>query len=269
MPAPKVEFDPSLARDNLDALADNSYPGRGIILGVSEGGEQAVQVYWVMGRSPNSRNRVMLEENGVVRTDPFDASKVEDPSLIIYNAMRAGHMFNQTHVVSNGDQTDTVINHLRNGQEPSVYARFVGALMTRDYEPDADNFTTRITGMTFVPNFPEQMPGQETYAYSLIRRNPATGENEHAFSSGKLEDIPDGSGICFHTYERDNGDDVPLPPFAGSPYAVPLGGDAVSIASEMWDALDEVNRVALAVKTINRQTGEVTIDIVNQLQEAA
>lgn len=257
-------FDTGLMRENMEALAANPYPGRGIILGVSELGDQAVQAYWVMGRSENSRNRVMVENQGEVKTEAFDASKVVDPSLIIYRAMLSTWQVNQTHIVSNGDQTDTIFDRLHHGHEPDVYSRFVGGLLERDFEPDEPNYTPRVSGITFVPTLGGSGTEFGQYAYSIIRRSPTTSKSEHTFGRGYLLQIPNGRGLCYHTYESDGN---PLPSFAGSPYAVKLQDDAESIATSLWENLDEENRVALAVKTIDRKTGGVVIKLVNRLSK--
>jgi IMP cyclohydrolase len=257
-------FDPSVMTANMEALAANPYPGRGIVLGVSEGGEQAVQAYWVMGRSENSRNRVLVEnEDGSVRTEAFDPSKVLDPSLIIYNAMRTVDQFHSTHVVSNGDQTDTLVDEInRRHARLSLSERFLDALIQREFEPDAPNFTPRITATTFTPLQPGFSDGR--YNYSLIKRNPTTGGAEHTFGGGSLGGIPEGTGICFHTY---NGDGDPLPAFEGSPFAVPVQETAEEIAGTLWESLDAQNRVAIVAKTINLTTGQIAHHIINQLAE--
>lgn len=256
-------FDTSLMEANMEALADNPYPGRGIVLGVSEGGEQAVQAYWVMGRSDNSRNRILAEVDGVVRTEAFDPSKVEDPSLIIYNALVTARLYHGSHIVSNGDQTDTVHERLMDASskgDRDVHDSFRSALFGRVFEPDPPNFTPRITGMIF--------PGNNTYDYSIIRRNPVTEQAEHTFGGGKLGDIPEGAGICFHTYETDSpSKSEPIPSFEGGPYAVPVGETADDFADSLWGVLNEENRVALAVKTIDLFSGEIAIKLVNQLEE--
>ena len=259
-------------QDNRDALAANPYPGRGIVLGLSEDGDKAVQAYWVMGRSENSRNRILVRENGTVRTEAFDSSKVEDPSLIIYNAMRTAQFPSwgaDVHVVSNGDQTDTVrakIGGLSRPKGPrGMFEDFVGALLTREFEPDAPNFTPRITGMIALADT------DSIYGYSIICRNPVTEEPEYAFSRGRLDSIPAGAGICFHTYEED-GD--PLPAFKGSPYAVPVGATAEETAESLWEELNPDNRVSLVVKTIGlagreapqRNYGLTDVHIINKLQ---
>lgn len=266
-------FDSGQIQTNIDMLAENPYPGRGIILGNSADATKSVQAYWVMGRSDNSRNRVLAQSNSTVKTEAFDPSKMKDPSLVIYNAMVEATISLPTadidnpihthlHIISNGDQTDTVRTqvstmHKSEGWEES----FRNALMKREFEPDDPNFTPRITGMLVIRAAVSFNP---SYYYSIISRNPTTGKPEYTFGEGILEkDIPSGAGICFHTYK---GDGDPLPSFEGSPYGVPLlEATTQETAESLWDNLNSDNRVALAVKTIDKQTGEVTINIINQL----
>lgn len=254
------EFDKSLVGRNMIVLGRNPYPGRGIVLGRSTDGE-AVQVYWVMGRSENSRNRILIPGSAdTVRTEAYDESKVEDPNLIIYNAMRTVRKaFNEgdAHVVSNGDQTDSVWGRMARPYlvDNNAVIAFQNALLRREFEPDEPNYTARVTGMIAVGNV-------APYAYSIIRRNPASGTSEHTFGSGSLLDIPKGFGLCFHTYEDDG---EPLPTFEGSPYAVSLDGSASETAEVYWDLLDKENRVGIAVKTIDLDSDQVDIAIKNQL----
>ncbi len=269
MSAETQGFDVQQMQANAERLADNPYPGRGIILGNSADATKSVLAYWVMGRSSNSRNRVLVQEDDIVKTEAFDPSAMEDPSLVIYNAMREVDVWNPTfntaldgrlYVVSNGDQTDTV--HRDAGWKrydiDGQGATFRQALLSRKFEPDAPNYTPRITGMIVA----ETAGFAALYHYSLIKRNPTTGRPEHTFGEGDLKDIPAGAGICLHTYR---GDGNPLPSFEGSPYAMPLEEDAEATAEALWEKLDSENRVALAVKTIDKQTGEVVVRIVNQL----
>jgi IMP cyclohydrolase len=241
-----------LRQDNLKRLSENPYPGRGIVLGLNSRGDEAQQVYWVMGRSENSRNRVLVREGDVVSTAPYDASKVIDPSLIIYNAMRiAGN----THVVSNGDQTDTIVESLENGQH------LWEALQTRTYEPDAPNYTPRISGLI------KKSPASRYphYDLSIIRRSEVTGEPQRIYSGGSY-DIQNekGAGHCIHTYK---GDGEPLPSFTEPPYKVPLGETTDETAETYWKNLNKDNRVALVVKGIRLATGEVNYRIINAHEE--
>lgn len=263
-------FDPAAQEYNMQAIADNPYPGRGIVLGVSADGTQAVETYWVMGRSENSRNRVLKNDGGVIKTDAFDPSKVQDPSLIIYNALRTAGAYSpdsaiDAHIVSNGDQTDTVAQQIvKPASGDDVYDSFRRALFTREFEPDAPNYTPRITGMITLGATFGRSPGR--YDYSIINRAYNTGQAEHTFGSGSLDVIPNGGGLCFHTYE---GDGNPLPSFDQSPFVIPVQVDAQETAEAFWDVLDADNRVALVTKTIDRDTGIVDYHIINALEEAA
>jgi len=246
-------------RRNLKALDANEYPGRGIVLGRDEQ-DDLVEAYWVEGRSPNSRNRVLAEKDDTsIETVAHDPSKVEDPSLIIYNAMRSRrHGEGVLHIVSNGDQTDTVYETASHKKILRPSDAFCEALFKREFEPDDPNFTARITGSVAVGSAFNQ------YNYSIIRRNPVTGQPEHTFGGGQLADIPAGAGLCFHTYER-NGN--PLPTFEAGPYAVPMGINANEIAEELWDSLNDQNRVGLAVRTFDSKSGEIKATrIINQLE---
>jgi IMP cyclohydrolase len=203
--------------------------------------------------------KILVEDKveGIIKTDAFDASKVEDPSLIIYNALRTVRLINRSHIVSNGDQTDTVYDRLwyaSRFSDSTVNHAFRNALLGREFEPDTPNFTPRITGMFY--------QGTASYDYSIIRRNPITGLPVHTSSSGKLEDIPEGAGICFHTYA---GDGDPLPAFDGNPYAISVQSTAAETAEALWESLDRENRVAIVAKTINLRTGIIKHEIINQL----
>lgn len=231
------------AAENMETLRKNPYPGRGIVMGMSENGNHAIQIYWVMGRSENSRNRILVEENGVVRTEPFDASKVQDPNLIIYTAIRE---VQGIHLVSNGDQTDSVADVISYGGD------FEHALTGRTYEPDAPNFTPRISAMYFNSAKP--------FKFSSIRKNP-DGSTEPIRDLHRPEPT-NGIGYVIHTYK---GDGDPLPSFDQAPYPVPLTGSLEEIAATFWDALNAANRVALAAKSIDTRTGTVDFRIINQL----
>ena len=233
-------------QDNMESLRQNPYPGRGIVMGFDETGNNAIQVYWVMGRSENSRNRLLVEDGQTVKTVPFDALKVKDPSLIIYNAMIE---VNGVHIVSNGDQTDTIGSAYREGKSP------IKAIGTRVYEPDAPNFTPRISGI-YDPNTPR------SFMFSKIRRaNAENAQPIHTFDYPILRTTP-GIGACFHTYE---GDGNPLPAFRGEPYSTLLSGSLDAIAQTYWGLLNADNRVSLAAKSINIKTGTTSVAIINQL----
>lgn len=225
---------------NESALADNPYPGRGIVVGVNDSGTEYVQVYWLMGRSDNSRNRLFVIEDNIVKTRPFDASKVEDPSLIIYNAMRE---IGGNHIVTNGDQTDTIFEFI------NLNKSFEQALETREYEPDAPNYTPRISAI---------LSPDKTIQISIIRRVNETSQREF----WQYDNINDGQGYCIHTYLSDR---TPLPSFDQAPFQVKIPTDIEVIADKFWNLLNEENRVSLVVKTINKSNGEVNFHIINKL----
>ena len=228
---------------NEQYLRENVYPGRGIVLGATPSGAALVQVYWIMGRSENSRNRVFVETADGVKTEAFDPSKMIDPSLVIYYVTRT---VGDKHIVTNGDQTDTVADFLKKG------GTFEAALLTRCYEPDAPNCTPRISGMT----------DAATGAYSLsILKTVGNDENceEKAFFTYKTP--INGTGHCIHTYD---GDGSPLPSFSGEPYEVSLCETARENAEKFWDMLDRSNRVSLLVKHIDCASGKVETVIVNR-----
>ena len=228
MPDPK-----EIAQENLETrIRSNPYPGRGILIGLSEDGTRLVQAYWIMGRSPNSRNRVFRAEGGDVWTEAADPAKVEDPSLIIYNAMRE---LDGVYIVSNGDQTDTIHDSLRHG------ATFEQALATRAHEPDAPNYTPRISGLI------DARSGVALAKMSVIKAS-AFGPEHSARSYFEIDDFSPGLGCCVTTYV---GDGAPLPPFEGEPFLLPLAAGEDAIADALWRALDADNKVSLAVKTLD------------------
>ena len=235
-----------IAADNLQTrIGANPYPGRGLVIGLSEDGAAYAQVYWTMGRSPNSRNRVFVAEGGDVWTEAADPSKIEDPSLIIYNAMRelAG-----LYIVSNGDQTDTISQAMAHG------ATFEQALATRVHEPDAPNCTPRISGILDLGS------GAPLAKLSVVKASPfdANASNRSYFH---VDAFQPGLGYTITTYM---GDGKPLPPFDGEPYLLPLDGGADAIADTLWSALDEDNKVSLAVKLIDPATGDSMVVVRNK-----
>lgn len=212
-----------------ELLEGNSYPGRGIIIGSTPGGK-AVIAYFIMGRSVNSRNRVFKMTNDGLFTEPFDASKVADPSLIIYRAV--GSFENNT-VVTNGDQTDTVLSALKVG------GTFEGALATREFEPDAPNFTPRISGMVTYDG------DGFTYKMSILKAADAEGKACARF----FYNYPAAPGVghFIHTYV---GDGNPLPTFQGEPERVTVPEDVESFANELWNSLDPDNKISLYVSAV-------------------
>ena len=212
-------------------LAANPYPGRGLVLGRSSDGEAWLQLYWIMGRSPNSRNRVFVADGATLRTEPFDAAAVEDPSLILYEAMLE---VGRAYLVSNGDQTRTIADALAQG------GSFEAALATREREPDAPNFTPRISGLI------DLRGGEPVFALSILKASRAdTAQTDRI--SVRPAPPPPGLGRGLTTYQ---GDGSPLPSFEGEPLWLPLAGSPEAVLARYWDALDRENRVALALKRI-------------------
>ncbi len=217
-----------------DYLKANPYPGRGIVLG--KAGGKAVIAYFIMGRSGNSRNRVFVEEADGVRTKAFDESKMQDPSLIIYYPYRR---VGDVHIITNGDQTDTVYAYLQEGKSMTE------ALRTRIYEPDGPNFTPRISGL---------IEGER--AVLSILKKDGEGTNRSFFEY----DLQEGQCRIIHTYQAN---EEPLPSFTGEPRLFALSGTAAEIADEIWTALDDENKVSLLVKTIAAD-GTIETKIINK-----
>lgn len=233
------------ATANLIHLAMNPYPGRGIVIGMDEFGKNMVQVYWIMGRSDNSRNRVFSsDDDGRLFTEAADPAKMQDPSLVIYNAMME---CDGRYVVSNGSQTDDIANN------KSWRYSFHDALSRWQYEPDAPNFTPRISCMC-------ALAGNAPLAQlSVLRKSPLSETCDRAFYV--YSEFPKGYGYCITTY---TGDGNPLPSWRGDPLLVPLYGDTETIAEDYWGALNEDNRVSLAVKFIPMDGSKSTIHIINK-----
>jgi IMP cyclohydrolase len=230
------------AHANLKTLAASAYPGRGIVMGQSSDGF-LVQVYWLMGRSEQSRNRILKQEGGQVRTVPVDPKKVTDPSLIIYTALAS---YRHWHVVSNGDHTDSFLQVVKAGRD------FRNALWGLDYEPDPPNNTPRIVGV-----LESGREGAEGWL-GIVKANPANGSSMRF--SYDYEELTPGLGWGITTYQ---GAGDPLPSYAGEPALLPLEGDETAIAERYWSALNGENRVALAVKRIDAQ-GTPKVVIKNQ-----
>jgi IMP cyclohydrolase len=240
---------------NLVALNANPYPGRGLVVGLDDTGDNLVQVYWIMGRSPNSRNRVFSAdlETGRVFTEAADPSRVKDPSLIIYNAMAETAQPKQ-YVVSNGHQTDTITQSLRGVFNVDVPgSTLFDALSLHRFEPDGPNWTPRISAVSSWHPYRVQIV--------VLRRSPWSFACDRSLHS--YEDLGAGYGYCVTTYD---GDGDPLPSFSGMPYLLPLEGDIDRVAEMFWDFLNAENRVALAVKFIGRQ-GKADIKIINAYQK--
>ena len=226
-------------------LAENSYPGRGIVIGKSADGKYAVTAYFIMGRSVNSRNRIFVTEKEGIRTQAYDPAKLEDPSLVIYAPVRV--LGNKT-IVTNGDQTDTIYELMDKQQT------FEQALRTRTFEPDPPNYTPRISGIMHLEN------GSFNYAMSILKSNngnPAAC-NRYTFA---YENPIAGEGHFIHTYK---GDGNPLPSFEGEPTCIGIDGDIDSFTQMIWDNLNEENKVSLFVRYIEIETGAYETRIVNK-----
>ena len=226
-------------------LQENSYPGRGIIIGRSADGAKAVAAYFIMGRSENSRNRVFVEDGEGIRTQAFDESKLTDPSLIIYAPVRV--LGNKT-IVTNGDQTDTIYE----GMDRQM--TFEQALRSREFEPDAPNYTPRISGIMHVEG------GKFNYAMSILKsRNGDPGSCcRYTFA---YENAVPGEGHFIHTYMHDGN---PLPSFEGEPKRIAIPDDMNAFADTLWSSLSEDNKVSLFVRYIDIATGKYESVIINK-----
>ena len=224
-------------------ITGNPYVGRGIVAGQSENGRYAVAAYFIMGRSANSRNRVFTKKNGEIFTEPFDASKVEDPSLIIYAALRK---LGNKLIFTNGDQTDTIYEGVKCG------ATFSGALATREFEPDKPNFTPRISCMMTL--------GEPlTYEMSILKSEDENGTDCCRFTfSYKAQP---GLGHFIHTYVTDGN---PIPTFQGEPERVMIPDDIDEFTNKLWRGLDENNKISLYVRYTDLSAGEETDRLINK-----
>lgn len=227
-------------------LGVNEYPGRGILLGRSEDGENAVIAYFIMGRSENSRNRVFETQGEGIRTKAFDESKMTDPSLIIYSPVRV--LGNRT-VVTNGDQTDTVYDSLNRG------GTFEDALRTRSFEPDSPNYTPRISGLV-------ETGRRFSYRLSILKSAEGDPGSVQRFFF-EYENPAAGEGRLIHTYL---GDGNPLPSFEGEPTLLDIGGNLDQFTEALWQNLNAENRVSLFTRFIHLKTGEAQTKIVNRNQ---
>ena len=222
-------------------LSGCAYPGRGIVIGRSEDGSKAVTAYFIMGRSANSRNRVFVEDG----EEAFDPSKLEDPSLIIYAPVR---ILGKKTIVTNGDQTDTVYDLMSSGKT------FEESLRTREFEPDAPNFTPRISGLMTVDD------GKYDYAMSILKSH--NGNPDQCDRYTFTYDAPvAGEGHFIHTYMNDGN---PLPSFEGEPAWVKIDGDIDTFTNMIWNNLNEDNKVSLFVRFIDIKTGKYETRIINK-----
>ena len=230
--------------DIAELVEGNSYVGRGIVIGKSKDGKKACAAYFIRGRSANSRNRIFTEKNGEVFTEPFDASKVEDPSLIIYAAIRN---YKNNLIVTNGDQTDTVYDGLVDGKS------FTEALESRCFEPDAPNLTPRISGMITFDN------ADFKYQMSILKSIDAEGTDcaRYGFSYPSVA----GLGHFIHTYVCDGN---PIPTFQGEPERVAIPDDIDEFTNNLWNALDDDNKISLYVRYTDLATGECENRLINK-----
>ena len=227
-----------------ELLASNPYPGRGIIVGKSADGKQAVIAYFIMGRSANSRNRVFTVRDGAVFTEPHDFSKVEDPSLIIYAAIRS---FENKLIVTNGDQTDTIYDYISRGRSMRE------GLATREFEPDAPNLTPRISGML---TFGE---GDFTYEMSILKSADPEGSacNRYYYEYSPIS----GLGHFIHTYVTDGN---PIPTFQGEPERVAIPSDIDAFVADIWENLNDDNKISLYVRYTDLENGTATERLINK-----
>lgn len=231
--------------DLSQELKENTYPGRGIIVGKSQDGKSAVCAYFIMGRSANSRNRVFVEDGDGIRTKAFDESKLEDPSLIIYAPVRV--LGNKT-IVTNGDQTDTIYE-LMNKQ-----MTFEQALRTREFEPDSPNYTPRISSVMKVSD------GDYNYAISILKSADGDPSSCQRYSFAYSNPI-NGIGHFIHTYKCDGN---PLPSFEGEPKKVEIPNCIDEFSNMIWDSLNEDNKVSLFVRYIDIKSGKTESRIINK-----
>ena len=225
----------------------NPYPGRGIILGLTPDASKLVTAYFIMGRSDNSRNRMFVKEGDDVVIIPYDEEKVEDPSLIIYYPVR---VYKDYLIVTNGDQTDTIRDYL-DRQET-----FADALRTRKFEPDAPNWTPRISGIAWISH-----SGLPYYKMSILK-----SEDSEGIFSGKYffeyEGVP-GLGHFIHTYVSDGN---PLPSFQGEPKRVEISDDINEFTEVIWNSLNEDNKISLYVRYVDIETGKYEDNLINKYQ---
>ena len=231
--------------DIAKLIEGNSYVGRGIVIGKSADGKKACTAYFIMGRSANSRNRIFTERDGVLYTEPFDASKVEDPSLIIYAAVRN---YENKIIVTNGDQTDTINDALKSG------GSFKSALETREFEPDAPNYTSRISGV---------VNPDGSYSLSILKNFTSDRTANKRFFYEYDKPVA-GLGHFIHTYQCD-GD--PLPPFRGEPKCIRIELPIKEFTNLLWNSLNEQNKVSLFVRYVDLETGEYEQEIRNKNAE--
>ena len=229
--------------DLTELLRSNRYPGRGIVLGQTPDGKHAVTAYFIMGRSANSRNRIFVEEPDGIRTEAYDPSKLEDPSLIIYHPVR---QFGRGLIVTNGDQTDTIRDYLKKGLPMEQ------ALRTREFEPDGPNWTPRISGL---------LSPDGSYKLSILKSADAQG-SACVRQTFEYPALP-GVGHFLHTYVTDGN---PIPTFQGEPERVAISDDIDTFAAALWESLNEANKISLFVRFTDLTSNTFTQRIYNKHQ---
>lgn len=233
-------------------ISSTSYPGRGIVLGRTADGEKAVIAYFIMGRSENSRNRIFVEDGDGIRTQAFDESKLQDPSLIIYAPVRT---FAESTIVTNGDQTDTIVNLMACGRT------FEQSLSAREFEPDEPNYTPRISGIVNVRTDGDARGEKLSYTLSILKSANGNPKCCQRFTFDYAHPLQ-GEGHFIHTYM---GDGNPLPSFEGEPTLVEIGNDDIdTFAEKIWNALNVDNKVSLFVRYIDIATNTATSRIINK-----
>lgn len=230
------------------AVGGNRYPGRGIVIGKTRDGKRAVYCYFIMGRSASSRSRIFVEDGDSVQTQAIDKGVMDDPSLLLYYPVKR---VNGDIIVTNGDQTDDIERYLLQG------VCFRRALMQRTFEPDAPNFTPRISGVLHLGK------GAKDYSYELSILKCEDGKGKACSRAFYLYEAESGTGHLLHTYKKDGN---PLPPFEGEPVRVKLGNDIHAIAEELWNALDEDNKISLIVRTVDLKTGNTESVLFNKYE---
>lgn len=233
----------NIINNNIESLKNNTYPGRGIIIGMSPNGKKVVQVYWIMGRSENSRNRIFQQEDQFIKNELFNKEKKCDTSLIIYYPIKS---INEFHIVSNGDHTNTIYDMLSNGKS------YEDAISIRTFEPDKPNFTPRISGVV-------DMKKME-YKLSIIK---TLNNNEEVCLKQNFEykTFLAGVGHCIHTYA---GDGDPIPSYEGEPMLVNIYDDIEETVNYYWRILNKSNRVAILAKYVDVISKEIEYKIINQ-----
>lgn len=226
-------------------LSANTYPGRGIVIGRSKDGKKAVTAYFIMGRSVNSRNRVFVQDGEGIRTEAFDPSKLEEPSLIIYAPVR---VLGRNTIVTNGDQTDTIYEGMDN------QLSFEESLRSREFEPDGPNYTPRISGVMHVSD------GEFDFRMSILKSNNGNPDCCDRYTYSYDRPVA-GEGRFIHTYMHDGN---PLPSFEGEPKLVDIDGDIDQFADMIWTNLNEENKVSLFVRFIDIETGKYETRIINK-----